>query len=76
MQIWVWMELKIIYMLCFTKYRVTLVVGYPGWVDFNLESSAGWWAATVVTYCPSRVVEHPKSKLTQPRYSLTTVCFV
>ena len=46
-------------------YRVTLVVGYLGWVDFNLESSAGWWAATVVTYCPSRMVEHPKSKSTK-----------
>ena len=37
-----------------------------GWVDFDLGSSPGWWAATVATYCPSRVVEHPKSKSTQP----------
>ena len=37
-----------------------------GWVD--LESSPGWWAATVDAYCPSRMVEHPKSKSTQPMY--------
>ena len=37
-----------------------------GWVDLDLGSSPGWWAATVVTYCPSRMVEHPKSKSTQP----------
>ena len=49
-------------------YRVTLVVEYPGWVDLDLVSSPGWWAATVATYCPSRMVEHPKSKETQPRY--------
>ena len=28
---------------------------------------------TVATYCPSRMVEHPKSKSTQPRYSTTRV---
>ena len=26
----------------------------------------GWWAAIVAAYCPSRVVEHAKSKSTQP----------
>ena len=35
-----------------------------GWVDFDLGSSPGWWATTVDTYCPSRMVEHPKSKST------------
>ena len=25
-----------------------------GWVDLDLGSSTGWWAATVATYCPSR----------------------
>ena len=30
-----------------------------GWVDLNFGSSLGWWAASVATYCPSRVVEHP-----------------
>ena len=48
-------------------YIVTLVVEYLGWVDLDLGSSIGWWAATVATYCPSRMVEHPKSKSTQPR---------
>ena len=45
-------------------YRVTLVVEYLGWVDLDLGSSRGWWAATVSTYCPSRMVEH--LNLTQP----------
>ena len=34
-----------------------------------LDYSGGWWAATVASYCPSRMVEHPKSKATQPGYS-------
>ena len=38
-----------------------------GFVDLDLGSSPGWWAATVATYCPSRMVEHPKSKSIQPR---------
>ena len=43
-------------------YRVTLVVEILGWVDLDLGSFPAWWAAvTVATYCPSRVVEHPKS---------------
>ena len=53
--------------------RVTQVVEYLGWVDLDLGSSPGWWAATVATYCPSRMVEHPKSKSTKPRYSTTRV---
>ena len=47
-------------------YRVGLVVWQLGWVDLDLGSSPGWWAATVATYCPSRMVEHPKS---QPRFA-------
>ena len=27
-----------------------------GWVDSDLGSSPGWWAASVATYCPSRMV--------------------
>ena len=50
------------------SYRVGLVVWQLGWVDLDLGSSPGWWAATVATYFPSRMVEHPKSKSTQPRY--------
>ena len=30
-----------------------------GFVDLDLWSSPGWWAGTVVTYCPSRMVERP-----------------
>ena len=45
----------------------------PRFVDLNWVSSPGWWAATVAIYCPSRMVEHPKSKSTQPRYSTTRV---
>ena len=37
-----------------------------GWVDLDLWSSPGWWAAAVATYCTNRVVEHPKSKTTKP----------
>ena len=37
-----------------------------GWVDLDLGSSPSWWADTVATYCPSRVVEHPKSNSTKP----------
>ena len=47
-------------------YRVGLVVWQLGWVDLDLGSSPCWWAATVATYCPSRMVEHSKSKSTQP----------
>ena len=54
-------------------YRVRRLPEYLGWVDLDLGSSPGWWAATVATYCPSRVVEHAKSKSTQPRYSSTSV---
>ena len=44
-----------------------------GFVDLDLGSSPGWWAATVASYCPSRMVEHPTSKSTQPRHSTTRV---
>ena len=47
-------------------YRVGLVVWQLGWVDLDLGSPPGWRAAIVATYCPSRMVEHPKSKSTQP----------
>ena len=46
-------------------YRVAHLLANLGWVDLNLGSSPGWWAATVATYCPSRMVEHPKSKSTE-----------
>ena len=52
-------------------YRVTKVVADLGWVDLHLESSPGRWAATVATYCPSQMVQHPKYKSTQLR-SVTT----
>ena len=54
-------------------YRVAHLLGNLGWVDFDLGSSPGWWAATVASYCPSRMVEHPKSKSTQPRSETTSV---
>ena len=47
-------------------YRASHVLGDLGWVDLDLGSSPGWWAANVATYCPSRVVEHSKSKSTKP----------
>ena len=48
------------------NYRASHVLVDLGWVDLDLGSSPGWWATTVATYCPSRVVEHPKSKSTKP----------
>ena len=36
-----------------------------GRVDLDMGSSPCWWAATLATYCPSKVVEHP-SKSTKP----------
>ena len=30
-----------------------------GFVDLDLGSSPGWWAATVATYCPSRPGNYP-----------------
>ena len=42
------------------QYRAFHFLVDLGWVDLDLGSSPGWWAATVATYCPSRVVEHTK----------------
>ena len=53
-------------------YRASHVLIDLGWVDLDLGSSPGWWAATVATYCPSRVVEHSKSKSTQPNCQTTS----
>ena len=38
------------------------------WVDLDLGTSPNWWAATVAraTYCPSIMLEHPKSQSTDP----------
>ena len=52
---------------------VTQQVSDLGWVDLDLGDFPGWWAATVATYCPSRMVELPKSKSTQPRYATARV---
>ena len=54
-------------------YRVILVVSELGWVDLDLRCSLGWWAATVAIYCPSRMVEHLKMKLTQPNCETTRI---
>ena len=53
-------------------YRVRQVVVHLASVDKNLGSSPGWWAATVATYCPSRLGELPKFLSTEPR--CTTTC--
>ena len=34
-----------------------------GFEDENLASFLGWWAATVATNCPSRLVNYPNSYL-------------
>ena len=38
----------------------------PRFVDLDLGSSTGWWAATVATYCPSRPGELPRFLFTKP----------
>ena len=45
-----------------TSNRVTQKVSGLGWVDLELGSSLSRWAVTMVPYCPSRMVEHIKSK--------------
>ena len=50
-------------------YRASHVLEDLGWVDLDLGSSPGWWAATVATYCLSWMEEHPKSKSTKPSRS-------
>ena len=49
-------------------YRASHVLVVLGWVDLDLGSSPGWWAATVATYCPSRVVKHPNPSQQNPIY--------
>ena len=51
-----------------------MVVEYLGCIDLDLGSYPGWWAATVATYRPSRVVEHAnQGALTRPLESPCTV---
>ena len=37
-----------------------------GWVDLDLGCSTGHWAVLQMRCCPSKTVEHPKFKSTQP----------
>ena len=47
-------------------YRDVHLLRQLGWVDLDFGSSPGCWAVIVVTYCPSKIAEYPKSKSTQP----------
>ena len=47
-------------------YRASHVLEDLGWVDLDLGSSPGGWAATVATYCPSRPVELSKFSSSKP----------
>ena len=51
-----------------TVYRVTHLLADLGWVDLDLGCSTGRWAVLQLWCCPSKTVEHPKSrsKSTQP----------
>ena len=51
-------------------YRVFHLVMALGWVDFEMDSSPGGWAATVDIYCPSRTVKPPKSESTQTKSAI------
>ena len=55
-------EDKILYI-----YKVTHLLTDLGWVDLDLGCSTGRWAVLHLWCCPSKTVEHPKSKSTQPR---------
>ena len=39
-----------------------------GYVDLDFGSFLGWWATTIATYCPSRMMEHLILISTQPRF--------
>lgn len=54
---------------CKAVYRVSHLLANMGWVDTDLRSSLGWWAANAANYCPSRMVGHLKYESTQPRFS-------
>ena len=47
-------------------YRVTHLLVDLGRVDLDLGCSTGRWAVLQLRCCPSKTVEHPKSKSTQP----------
>ena len=56
-------------MPCFIQrgalYRVTIPCGNNPWPRGDGSGTLGsWWAATVATYCPSRMAQQPKSKST------------
>ena len=59
------------YLFCIYKkkcyYMVSHLVADLGRDELDLGCSPGSWVVTVAAYCPGRVVEHPKSKSTQPR---------
>ena len=48
-------------------YRVAHLLTDLGWVDLDLGCSTGRWAVLQLWCCPSKTVEHPKSKSTQAR---------
>ena len=54
-------------------YRVIHTIRYMGWLDIELVGYPGWWATIVATYCPSRLVQHPKSMSTQPMYLIVWI---
>ena len=62
-------SINLVYIGHKTIYREFHLLANLVWVDLDLGSSPGWWAGTVASYCPSRMVEHPKSKSTQPRFA-------
>ena len=58
----VWFPAIFVIRRFYITYRASHVLVDLGWVDLDLRSSPGWWAAIVASNCPSRVVGHPKSK--------------
>ena len=63
-----WGKTRITIFVCLNAhYRASHVLEDLGWVDLDLGEFPRLVAATVATYCPSRMVEHSKSKSTAAR---------
>ena len=52
-------------MFWFLPCMVAIPMAHLGWIDFDLGSFP-WWVASVATYCPSMMVELPKTQSIQP----------
>ena len=54
------------YLCCNIYIQSGAVYRLQGFEGNVFQSSSGWWAATAATYCPSRLVELPKTLPSKP----------